>query len=214
MMRRHVTEAILHPLFMREVPSAPDITLARKAVSDWLHLRLFGPGTSLLSAGMPDREVIISPAPNPEDLRKAMDALCIEVGEEPPSTSYCFDGDKHPALLLHWCVQAYLVSHLGLDSRLEYRGFLPGHRVNGRHIRTFTMNRGPPRQFCRLVVGGWTHEVPPDSPPRKAHQMLQKRRRSIRRGHRPHRLRLGGCPGGLPTNGYLLRRLGPAECTC
>ena len=47
-MRRHVTETHLHPLFMREMLCTPDITRARNAVVDWLHLRLLGPETSLL----------------------------------------------------------------------------------------------------------------------------------------------------------------------
>ena len=109
MMRRYVTEVHLHPLFMREVPCALDITRARKAVFDWLRFRLLGPGTSLLelSAGVPAWEVFSTPAPILEDIREAMDALCLEVREEPP-TSHCLDGDLHPALLLHWRVQAYL----------------------------------------------------------------------------------------------------------
>ena len=70
----------------------------------------------------------------------------MEVGEE-PLNSYCLDGDLYPAPLLHWRVQAYLVSYLNPNFRREYRGLLPGLRVNGRPIRTFTMNRGPPHQF-------------------------------------------------------------------
>ena len=38
----------LHPLFLREVPCAPEITRARKAVLDWIRIRLLGPETSLL----------------------------------------------------------------------------------------------------------------------------------------------------------------------
>ena len=59
---------------------------ARKVVLDWLHLRLLGPGTSLLemSARVPADQVFISPAIIQDDIREAMDALCLEVGEEPP----------------------------------------------------------------------------------------------------------------------------------
>ena len=61
-----------------------------------------------------------SPAPILEDILEAMDTLCVEVGEEPPS-SYRVDGDLHPTLMLHWRVQAYMVSHLSPYSQQEYR---------------------------------------------------------------------------------------------
>ena len=67
-----------------------------------------------------------SPAPILEDILEAMDTLCVEVGEEPPS-SYRVDGDLHPTLMLHWRVQACLVGHL--ISSPEYRNLLPGLRV-------------------------------------------------------------------------------------
>ena len=52
-----------------------------------------------LSEKVPSREVFSSPAPIPEVVREAMDALCLEVGEEhPPPSSYRLDGDLHPAL--------------------------------------------------------------------------------------------------------------------
>ena len=73
---------------MRELPVAPDITRERKAVLEWLRLHVPGLGTSLLelSENVPAREVFSSPAPIPEDIRKAMDVLCFEVGEEPLSS--------------------------------------------------------------------------------------------------------------------------------
>ena len=91
-MRRHVTEAHLHPLFMREVLCTPDITRARKAMVDWLRLRILGPGTCLLelSVEVLSREVLNSPAPIPEDIREAMHA-CVEAEKEPPN----FYGDLH-----------------------------------------------------------------------------------------------------------------------
>ena len=97
---------------------------------DWLHLCLLGPGTSLpeMSDKVPADEVFTSPALIPDDIRGAMDALCLEVGEEPPST-YPLEGELHPALLLLWWVQAYLVGYLDPDSRL-----LPELRVNGRPL--------------------------------------------------------------------------------
>ena len=77
---------------------------------DWIRIRLLGPGTSLLelSAQISTREVFSCQATIPEDIQEAMDALCVEVGEEPPS-AYVLEGDLHPALMLHWRVQAYLV---------------------------------------------------------------------------------------------------------
>ena len=92
---------------------------ARKAVLDWLRLHLLGPGTSLLemSARVPAVEVFTSPAL----IREAMDALCLEVGEEPPST-YPLEGELQPALVLHWRVQAYLVGYLDTDSRRSMEG--------------------------------------------------------------------------------------------
>ena len=166
----HVCQTHLHPLFLREVPCAPGITQARKAVLDWLRIRLVGPGTSLLemSAWVPAGEVFTSPAEIPDDIREAMDALCREVGEEPPST-YALEGDLHPALLLHWRVQAYLVGHLDPESRREYRALMLGLRVNGRPLRCFTMNPGPPPQLPRVVVvEGWAPEAPLVPPPEEA----------------------------------------------
>ena len=65
-----------------------------------------------------------------------MDALCLEVGEEPRS-AYALEGELHPAVLLHWRVQAYLVGHIDSGSRREYLGFLPGLRINGWPLRAF-----------------------------------------------------------------------------
>ena len=130
---------------------------------------LLGLGTSLLkmSARVPANEVFTSPALIPDNIREAMDALCLEDGEEPPST-YPLEGELHPALLLLWQVQAYLVDNLKPDSWREYRGLLPGLRVNGRPLQAFTMNRGPPPQVRRVVVvEGWTPEPPLDSPPKE-----------------------------------------------
>nr|XP_022308173.1 uncharacterized protein LOC111114177 [Crassostrea virginica] len=74
-MREHVTLTHLHSLFPQ----------AWKAVLDWIRIRLLGSGTSLLelSAQISTREVFSCQAPIPEDIQEAMDALCVEVGEEP-----------------------------------------------------------------------------------------------------------------------------------
>ena len=53
-----------------------------------------------------------------EDILEAMDALCLEVREEPLAT-FALERGLHPALL-------HLVGYLNLDSRREYRGLLPG----------------------------------------------------------------------------------------
>ena len=99
----------------------PDITRARKAVLEWLRLRLLGSWTSILelSKKVPVRGLFSSPAPILEIVHEAMDALCLEVGEEPIS-SYRLFRELHPVLMLHWRVQAYLVGHLSPDSRMEY----------------------------------------------------------------------------------------------
>ena len=73
----------------------------------------------------------------------------------------------HPAIILHWRVQAYLVGRLDPSSRREYRCLLPGLRINGRPIRVFTMSRGLPPRARRVVVEGWTPEVPQESPARE-----------------------------------------------
>ena len=66
------------------------------------------------------------PAPIPDDIREAMDALCLEVGEEPPSTyamegelhrSYCFIGGCRPT----WW--ATLTLALGGNIGVCFRGF-------------------------------------------------------------------------------------------
>ena len=165
-MREHVTLTHLHPLFLREVPCAPEITRARQAVLDWIRIRHLGPGTSLLelSAQISTREVFSCQAPIPEDIQEAMDALCVEVGEEPPS-AYVLEGDLHPALMLHWRVQAYLVGRFDRSSRREYRSLLPRLKINGRPLRAFTKSRGLPPRAWRVVVEGWTPEVPQESPP-------------------------------------------------
>ena len=113
-------------------------------------------------------KVFTRPALIPDDIREAMDALCLEVGEEPPST-YPLEGELYPALLLHWRVQAYLVGYLDPDSQRSIAGCCRGLPVNGRPLLAFTMNQGPPPQVRRVVVvEGWTPEPPSDSPPKEA----------------------------------------------
>ena len=92
-------------------------------MQDWLRLGLLGPGTSLLemSAREPADEVFTSPALIPDDIREAMDALCLEVGEEPPS-NVPLGRRTSPGLLLHWRVQVYLVGYLDLDCRGSIAG--------------------------------------------------------------------------------------------
>ena len=65
-------------------------------MQDWLRLGLLGPGTSILemSAREPADEVFTSPALIPDDIREAMYALCLKVGEEPPSM-YPLEGELH-----------------------------------------------------------------------------------------------------------------------
>ena len=88
--------AHLHPLFLQGIPSASDITRARKVVLEWLRLGLLGPRTSLLelSEKVRSHEVFSSPPPIPKDIREAMDAFCLEVGEE-LSRIAVLGGDKY-----------------------------------------------------------------------------------------------------------------------
>ena len=64
---------------------------------DWLRLHLLGPRTSLLemNARVPADEVFTRPAIIPDDIREAMDTLCLEVGEEPLSR-YPLEGELYP----------------------------------------------------------------------------------------------------------------------
>uniref|UniRef100_K1Q6B4 Uncharacterized protein n=1 Tax=Magallana gigas TaxID=29159 RepID=K1Q6B4_MAGGI len=61
----------------------------------------------------------------------AIDVLCRFVWEELPRRFALF-GRLHPALLLHWRVQAHLVSRLGPDLRRDYRE-LWAHEIVGGH---------------------------------------------------------------------------------
>ena len=47
-----------------------------------------------MSARVPTDEVFTSLALIPDDIREVMDALCLEVGEEPPST-YPLEGELY-----------------------------------------------------------------------------------------------------------------------
>ena len=111
---------------------------------DWIHLSLLGPRTSLLAliAKVPTQEVFTCSAPIHDDILEAP-PLHLRLGRRVAS-----------ALLLHWRVQAYLVGYLDSDSRQEYRGLLPGLRINGWPLWAFTMNRGPLSQAWRVVVAG------------------------------------------------------------
>ena len=151
----------LHPLFLREVPSAPEIIRAQKAVLDWIRIRLLGPGTSLLelSAQISTREVFSCQAPIPEDIQEAMDALCVEVFR------VCPGGRPAPGPNVALADAGLSGGPFDPSSRREYRNMLPELKIYGRPLRAFTMSRGLPPRDRRVVVEGWTPEVPPESPP-------------------------------------------------
>lgn len=84
----------------------------------------------------------------PRDLHETMDSLCRLVGETPPRTYHLF-GILHPAVLLHWRVQAHLVSRLSSALRRAY--------WDSSQLRR-SMGAPYPIMGC---VGYLTHQVPP-----------------------------------------------------
>lgn len=132
-MMNHVTVTHLHPVFRRSVPPEAEASL-RYIVLMWLAHHLLGEGTTLedLARDVPTGVVFQEPAAGvPTDLNLAIDVLCRFVWEELPRRFALF-GRLHPALLLHWRVQAHLVSRLGPDLRRDYRE-LWAHEIVGGH---------------------------------------------------------------------------------
>lgn len=87
----------LHPVFRKSVPPED---LARDVPTDEIFQEH--------AAGIP------------QDLNRAMYALCQFVGED-QSRRFSLFGRLHPALLLHWRVHADLVSRWGPDLWRDYR---------------------------------------------------------------------------------------------
>lgn len=72
----------------------------------------------------------------PHDLHEAMDSLCRLVGETPPRTYHLFR-IHHPVVLLHWRVQAHLVSRLSPELHRAYRQLFAAETINERPLSTY-----------------------------------------------------------------------------
>lgn len=125
----------------------------RYRVLMWMAHHLLGEGATPedLARDVPTGEVFKEPAAGvPTDLNRAMEALCRFVGEDPPHRFALF-GRLHPALLLHWRVQAHLVSRLGPDLRRAYRELWSNETVSGHPLSQYGMFRllpPPPPAPC------------------------------------------------------------------
>lgn len=72
----------------------------------------------------------------PHDLHEAMDSLCRLVRETPPRTYHLFR-IHHPVVLLHWRVQAHLVSRLSPELHRAYRQLFAAETINERLLSTY-----------------------------------------------------------------------------
>lgn len=105
----------------------------RLRVCEWLADQLIGSWATLtdLVQSVPTFQVFQEPGADvPGDLRDAMDSLCHFVQESPPRT-YRLWGILHPAMLLHWRVQAHLVSRLIPALRRAYRALFSDETIAG-----------------------------------------------------------------------------------
>lgn len=132
-LRDHVTFQHLHPVFRRSVPLGDEATSMRLRVCEWLTDHLIGSWATLtdLVQSVPTFQVFREPSAGvPRDLRDAMDSLCNFVQESPPRV-YRLWGVLHPALLLHWRVQVYLVARLSPALRRAYRALFSDQTIAG-----------------------------------------------------------------------------------
>lgn len=105
----------------------------RLRVCEWLTDHLIGSWATLtdLVQSVPTFQVFREPSAGvPRDLRDAMDSLCNFVQESPPRV-YRLWGVLHPALLLHWRVQVYLVARLSPALRRAYRALFSDETIAG-----------------------------------------------------------------------------------
>lgn len=140
-MRDHVTLKHLHPVFRRSVPPVSVANL-RHRILEWLACHLLGRGASLLelAGDVPASKVFRDPSAGvPLDLVETMDAICRHVGEEPPRR-YPLFGRLHPAFVLHWRVQAHLVSRLGPRQRDTYSSVWSLETVDGYPLSRYGMS--------------------------------------------------------------------------
>lgn len=112
-----------------------------------------------LFQGVPAFQVFRKPGTGiPTDLHDAMDSLCRLVGET-SSRTYRISGVLQPAMLLHWKVQAHLVSRLSPASRWTYRKVFGAERIDGRPLSHYglrgTVDRpdpAPKTEVCSSTV--------------------------------------------------------------
>lgn len=91
----------------------------------------------------------------PNDLREAMDSLCLFVREMSPRTYHLW-GILHPAVILHLGVKTQLVSRLSLALRRDYRGLFSAKTIARRplsHYGLSGMVALPPPRSCPVSEG-------------------------------------------------------------
>lgn len=116
-----------------------------------------------------------------QDVNRAVFALCQFVGEDPLRRFSLFDR-LHPALLLHWRVQAHLVSRLGPDLRRDYQELWAQELIGGRplcpsfsrlHPRLLALRTGtPPNPPSPQVLGSISVEESEDQEDQESNQAL------------------------------------------
>lgn len=161
-MRDHVTLVHLHPVFRGSVPPVAGAGL-RYRVLLWLAHYLIGEGATLedLASDVPTGEVFREPSVGvPPDITQAMNALCRFVGEEPLRRFSLFRR-LHPALLIHWRVQAHLVSRLGPDMRRNYRELWAQEVLDGLPLSQYGMSQLLPPAAPAPCLEDWDAPDPP-----------------------------------------------------
>lgn len=184
--RGHATLTHLHPVFRKSVPPEAGASL-RYIVLLWLARHLLEEGATLedLARDVPTDEIFQEHAAGiPQDLNRAMYALCQFVGED-QSRRFSLFGRLHPALLLHWRVHADLVSRWGPGLWRDYRELWAQEMVGGHPALTFGTppilgsisleeptgqeeNEGaqtPPESLCPEVPEDWEDDERAPTPP-------------------------------------------------
>lgn len=105
----------------------------------------------------------------PNDLREAMDSLCLFVREMSPRTNHPW-GILHPAVILHLRVKTQLVSRLSLALRRDYRGLFSAKTIARRPLSHYGLSGmvalppSPPRS-CPASEGSSNWPPLPSSRP-------------------------------------------------
>lgn len=128
----------------------------------------------------------------PQDLNRAMYALCQFVGED-QSRRFSLFGRLHPALLLHWRVHADLVSRWGPDLWRDYRELWAQEMVGGHPALTF----GTPPILGSISLEEQTGKEPRPRQRASARRSLRTGRTTSEPRLRPRKSRLVPCSPGL-----------------